>query len=743
MVRSSKGRARLLELLTRRLTRANIAIWHTPCPPRDVSRARNGSSDQKTSERESHVAILSASGGVDRPSVVDQDTARTDKPRLHPGLPLNARMKTHNETPLCPAMSRGRYHATRFAVFASAALFVALVSACTEPIPPIPADTVSFGRAADSVLAGKTYQLVAVVRDAGGREITGRNVTFTSNAPSIAEPDANGLVTAKAAGSAEMKATIDGKTDLMTLKVLLVASRLVVTPATNDVSIGATRGLLATLTSITGEAIPGRTVTWQSSNAAVATVNGAGVVSAVSLGTAIITGTGDLDGVSGTSSFTVTDPVATVRLTPAIAQIIRLGGSLQMTATALNAAGQPLTGRTVNWVSGNTGFATVSVTGVVTPVGVGSTNITAEIEGRTAQLGITVTAIPPQSVTITPDTLRLSTPSQRQIIPVVIDTTGAQVISLANRNVVWDSDNDAVATVGVTSGVITAVGGGVARINVTVDGFRSNDIVVLVTTSVSSVRITPFLTQTVRVGGSVQLTATPLDNNNQPVPGKTVNWFTNNSTVATVSASGLVSGIGVGSTVITAEVDLKTATLTVNVTLVPIATVTLAPLLDTMAVTDVRQYILVVRDTANRVVTNFVGRSVNWQSSNSFVANVTNQGVVTASSVGASQISVSVDTANSGILQLTVSEVESVTLTPSPTATVKVGQTLQLTVTMKDGAGRVLTVTRPGFVTFGSSAGGIAAVSSFGLVSGLAPGTATITASARGLPKQVAVTVTP
>jgi trimeric autotransporter adhesin len=244
------------------------------------------------------------------------------------------------------------------------------------------------------------------------------------------------------------------------------------------------------------------------------------------------------------------------------------------------------------------------------------------------------------------------------------------------------------------------------------------------------------------VGGTLQMTATPLDNTNQPIQGKTVNWTSTNPAAATVSASGLVTALTPGNTQIIAEADGRTSSLQVQVTLVPVGSVTLSPSLDTMAVNDNRQYIPVVRDTAGRVINSLAGRSVSWTSSNVLNATVNAQGVVIAVGKGASTITVTVDQQPSNDIALTVSEVASVTITPSP-ATVKLGATTQLTVTPKDALGNVLRWGRP-LTTFTSSNSSIATVSSTGVVSGLTQGgPVTLTLGINGVNATVAVSVVP
>ncbi|HEY0777059.1 MAG TPA: hypothetical protein VGD56_03745 [Gemmatirosa sp.] len=78
-----------------------------------------------------------------------------------------------------------------------------------------------------------------------------------------------------------------------------------------------------------------------------------------------------------------------------------VGQSLSLTATALDAAGQPVTSRTPQWSSTNPTVATVdSVSGVVTPRGPGQTTITAVVGGRSAVIVVAVVPAP-ASITVT------------------------------------------------------------------------------------------------------------------------------------------------------------------------------------------------------------------------------------------------------------------------------------------------------------------------------------------------------
>src|SRR6184192_3945863 len=168
-----------------------------------------------------------------------------------------------------------------------------------------------------------------------------------------------------------------------------------VTPATATIGVGQTAQYAAITRDAFGNPLGGRTVTWSSSNPAVATVNGAGQATGVAVGAATLTATSE--GKSGTAALTVTNvPVASVTVSPATASV-PAGQGVQLTATLKDANGNTLTGRTVTWSSDNTAVATVSASGLVSGVVAGAATITATSEAKTGTSAITVTAPPPGS----------------------------------------------------------------------------------------------------------------------------------------------------------------------------------------------------------------------------------------------------------------------------------------------------------------------------------------------------------
>src|SRR5438034_3037045 len=135
------------------------------------------------------------------------------------------------------------------------------------------------------------------------------------------------------------KAQPGNKSDTASVTVTCAGTvaAVVVTPTAASVPAGRTVQLTATPQDSAGNPLSGWTVTWASSNAAVATVDGTGLVTGVVAGSATIMATSG--GGSGSSPVTVTNnPVRSVAVTPAVASVT-VGQSVQLAATLEDSSG--------------------------------------------------------------------------------------------------------------------------------------------------------------------------------------------------------------------------------------------------------------------------------------------------------------------------------------------------------------------------------------------------------------------
>ena len=260
--------------------------------------------------------------------------------------------------------------------------------------------------------------------------------------------------------------------------------------------------------------------------------------------------------------------------------------------------------------------------------------------------------------------------------------------------------------------------------------------------TVTTVTVAPS-SASVGVGANTTLQATVKDQNGTVMSGQSVSWSTSDPSIATVNSSGVVAGVGAGSATITATCAGKSGTATITVTAAPppppvVTTVTVSPPSASILVGANTTLQATVKDANGNVMT---GQTITWSTSSSSVATVSSSGVVTGVAAGSATITATC-AGKSGTSTVTVTApppvVTTVTVAPS-TPSIDVGATVALTATVKDAQGNVMTGQT---VTWSSSNNSIAMVSSSGVVTGVAAGSATITATCSGKTGTSAVTVT-
>ena len=157
---------------------------------------------------------------------------------------------------------------------------------------------------------------------------------------------------------------------------------------------------------------------------------------------------------------------------------------------------------------------------------------------------------PVATVTIAPQTPSLGTGASVQLSATMRDASGAV---LTNRDVTWNSTSAAVASVSAT-GMVNALTAGSTNIRATSEGVTATMPMTVTTSSSGSVAsITVSLgAASIGVGAAVQATATLRDAAGNVLTGRTVTWASSNTNVATVSSSGVVTGVAAGTAQITA-----------------------------------------------------------------------------------------------------------------------------------------------------------------------------------------------
>lgn len=230
---------------------------------------------------------------------------------------------------------------TRAALAASALWACGGDSDSTGPSPTGIVAAVVVEPAVASIDSGATLQLTATVRTAQGNEIS-RPVEWSSSNPAIVSVSSSGVATAHARGGpVTIMASSEGKSGeaRITVPLLPAVVRSVIIRSSVDTIVlrGRTAQLTATARDAQGNAIGGRQVLWSSGNPSIATVNPAGILTAVGAGRVTINA--DVDGVRGTLAIRIiTGDLAPVSQIAADAYLRRLAEGLS-TATRTAAQG--------------------------------------------------------------------------------------------------------------------------------------------------------------------------------------------------------------------------------------------------------------------------------------------------------------------------------------------------------------------------------------------------------------------
>jgi hypothetical protein len=204
--------------------------------------------------------------------------------------------------------------------------------------------------------------------------------------------------------------------------------------------------------------------------------------------------------------------------------------------------------------------------------------------------------------------------------------------------------------------------------------------------------------------------------------------------VATVSATGLVAGVALGDATIVAAAEGTFGAARITVA-TGVASIDLGPTPSVIEVGDTVQLTATPKDAGGKAV----NRPVTWGSSNTAVATVDAGGRVIGTGPGTVEITAAAGSKQGKAALEVQAKAASLTISGASSGNqpVMVGGTLQLTAVVKDADGNVLDRK----VSWSSSAANIASVDQAGLVTGVARGDATITASFAKLSAALAVRV--
>ena len=329
----------------------------------------------------------------------------------------------------------------------------------------------------------------------------------------------------------------------------------------------------------------------------------------------------------------------------------------------------------VAWSTSNGTLATASSTGMLTTLQQGAVTVSAIKGSITGTLIVQINQAAVSSIAVTGGAPTTAGSSEQ--LNAVGTYTDGKVLSITNL-VTWQSSDPTVATISA-SGMLQALHGGTVTATATMGTVSGTATIAISGPSLSSITITPAVF-TIGSGQSKQLTVEGVytDGTSQDVSSQ-VTWASGNTGAATVSTSGLVTGVGAGNSTITATFGAQKATALATVLAATLNQIVVTPASPSIATGQTQNFMAsgLFSDGSSTDLTN----SVTWTSSATNFATVDQTGLATGKSAGSATITATAGTV-SGSATLTVTTAVLTEIDISPDAqTIPVGGQLQLSLT--------------------------------------------------------------
>ena len=409
---------------------------------------------------------------------------------------------------------------------------------------------------ADLKVGVDQLQLTAIVEPSNSIDY---DLDWTTSAADVAVVDQKGLVTPVGPGEAVITVTVDRTHQAScVVRVTQPAEGVVLNKTELKLEKGAFEVLEATVLPATSNI---KELQWSTSDATVATVDHSGKVTALALGTAHITVTTVDGGHTAVCRVTVVKSVSGVTLDVENATL-RVGEqTLQLNAVV---SPEDASDKSLIWTSSDDAVASVSETGLVTPLASGQADITVTtVDGGFSAVCKVTVFQPVVSITLNEASININPGMTFELVAEV------NPYNADNKELEWSSADESVAIVD-QNGVVTGVDAGASG-RETVITVRSKDsgvtatCVVRVTKDVVGVEL-DCTYKRIEAGKEFQLTAsiTPEDATN-----KNVTWQSSATDVAIVDANGKVMAVAAGVAMITVTTEQNGYTATCKVVVRP------------------------------------------------------------------------------------------------------------------------------------------------------------------------------
>lgn len=476
--------------------------------------------------------------------------------------------------------------------------------------------------------------------------------------------DRNGVLTPVSQGECYISvATTDGSDIVKTCRLVVAKKAKSLTISKTSATLENGKGVALYATVTTEDGFKHDAVKWTSSDTKVATVDDEGYVTAKYPGTATIKATT----VDGTSKYvsckiTVTQKITKITLNKSVSVAVGATATLKATYSPSYATNTKLT-----WSSSDKSVATVSSSGVVTAVKVGTAKITCKNSDGSASAVCTVNVvIPATGIKVSASSEELWKGDGVQLSATVSPDTAT------DKSVTWSTSNKKVATVS-SSGYVTAVAGGTCTISAKNSAGQTASCKIKVYESATGIEVEEIV-KVMYVGQVDKLTATVLPTT---ATDRGVTWKTSNKAIATIEADGTIRAVKIGSCTITATSDDGGYTATCKITVEPKIDVTGISLDRSSLTIDVGasfQFLGMISPS------NASEKGIKWSTDNKSVATVGSTGIVKGVKAGTAVITAtSVDGNYTAKCKITVIQPVTGVKLSSSSAKISVGKSKTVT----------------------------------------------------------------
>ncbi|MBY6096139.1 Ig-like domain-containing protein [Ferrimonas balearica] len=592
---------------------------------------------------------------------------------------------------------------------------------------------------------GNTRQMTALATysDNSVADVSGV-VTWEPADAGVATVTTTGLLRGMGVGDTQVTATLSGITSNSAEVAVsaAVVTAIQVTPASLTLAKGQRQALTAmAIYSDNHTQDVTDLVAWHSDDRDIATVSTAGELAAVDVGNTEVTAW--LDGVqsNGVSVEVTTAVIIALQVTPSPLSLAK-GRQQPLVATARYSDNTTADVTSMaTWISEDTSRVTVTAAGLLSAVNMGDTTVTASLSGVTSnRVAVTVTAAVITAIQVTPSPVQLAKGHRTNLTAMASysDGTSADV----THSVAWRSEDTAVATVADT-GQLTAVTAGSTTVTARQDGMVSNVVQVEVgAAEVIAIQVTPAAV-TLAKGNLTPLSATATYSDGSTANVTTeVDWASQNTGIATITANGQLQGVTQGSTRITAsKAGISSNSVTVDVTAAVITTIQVTPASLSLAKGTTESMVAIATYSDGSSVD--ISSSASWASTDTGVATITNAGLLSAVAQGTSALTATQNGVVSNTVGVTVTGAVVVAIDAKPDLPgleLTKGLAGQVTAQATYSDGTTADITS--LVAWQSTDTAVATVSVAGLVSGVAVGETTVKATYSGYSDTVKVRVT-